>query len=299
MLVVLSILGLGLWGWNQIGSLGRVDLEDSLTVPVGEARNYLVVGSDSREGLPADVENAGAIGLDVSGRRADTIIVLRLEGDRASMMSVPRDLWIQKPGEQGSGRINGTYADGPPNLVRAVTGNLGVPIHHYVEVDFKSFGSMVDALGGITIDFPNPVKDYNSALNILRAGPANLSGAQALAYVRSRQYTEVINGEDVKEPTADLGRQQRQQTFIRSLIGEMSDVRNPITLAKLAGAAGSGMKVDQTFGVGDAADLARRLAGTTPESVVLPTVPANRGGASVLLVNEPDAQPLLRDFGAE
>lgn len=289
---------MALWGWNAIRSLNRVDLGDALSVPTGDVRNYLIVGSDSREGLEPGVANEGAIGLDVTGRRSDTIIVLRLEGERATMMSIPRDLWVRNPATGREGRINATYRDGPANLVRAVTEDLGIPVHHYVEVDFKSFSGMVDAMGGITIDFPYPAYDRGSGLNVLRAGPARLDGSQALAYVRSRHYVEIVDGAERRDPTADLGRQERQQTFIRTTLAEVGGTRNPLTLVRVAAAAAAGTRVDQDFGFGDAVDLARRLGGTTPESVLLPTTPANKGGAAVLLLARPDADAVLGAFGA-
>ncbi|HMT25098.1 MAG: LCP family protein [Microthrixaceae bacterium] len=295
MLVIALIAAAGLWAWHTVNGLYRVDVGDALSAQGGEAVNYLVVGSDSREGGDPDTEDGSTT---VSGRRSDTIIVLRTDGDRSTMMSIPRDLWATNPATGKSGRINATYNAGPANLVKAVTSNLGIPIHRYVEVDFVSFAGMVDAMGGVTIDFPHAVSDRNSGLLIPTEGPHVLDGKTALAYVRSRHYTEIIDGVARQEPTADLGRQQRQQGFIRTVLDGVGSTRNPVTLLRVAGAASKGVRVDRDLGLGDLVSLARHLAGATPETVVLPTTPARKGGAAVLLLKEPDAGPVLAGFGA-
>ena len=129
------------------------------------------------------------------------------------------------------------------------------------------------------------------------SGVQRLDGTQALAYVRSRHYTEVIDGKPVTDPTADLGRQQRQQDFIRTVLREAGDTRNPWTLARLASAAAGGVTVDTGLGVGDAWSLISGLSGSKPETVVLPTRPARRGGAAVLLLDKAQSAPVLAQFG--
>lgn len=292
-LAVLATLG---WAWFRFDSLYRVDLGDALAAPSGGAVNYLLVGSDSRQGVTEQTPNAGVIGPGVSGRRADTIIVLRVGKGTATMMSIPRDLWVTNVKTGRAGRINAAYNDSPANLVRTVTTNLGIPIHHYLEVDFISFSGMVDAMGGVTIPFEHPALDHHSGLNIIGTGPVRLDGTQALAYVRSRHYVEIIGGKEVADPTADLGRQQRQQTFIRTVLQEVGDTRNPWTLMRIVGAAADGTRVDDTFGLGDAVSLARNLAGVEPESVVLPTKGARKGRASVLVLQSAAAAPVLATF---
>lgn len=212
------------------------------------------------------------------------------------MMSVPRDLWVENPATGKNGRINGTYNDGPANLVNAVRQNLVIPIHHYAEVDFASFAGLIDAVGGITIDFPHPAFDPGSGLDVQTAGPVTLDGTQALAYVRARNYTEIIDGEPVKDPTADIGRQERQRQFLVTALSEVGSERNPIALGRAAAALSGGLTVDTALGFTDALSLARRLGGSTPETLVLPTSGARIGGASVLLLQEQQAQPVLDRF---
>lgn len=297
LLIIVALLGVGLWAWSSFNDLYRVDLGDSLAPVTGSATNYLIVGSDSRDGLDPEASDPDAA-PSVSGRRSDTIIVLRVDGDTAKMMSIPRDLWVTNPETGKQGRINATYNAGPANLVRAVTTNLGIPINRYVEVDFLSFAGMVDAMGGVPIEFPNPVIDRASGLLIETPGVHNLDGTMALAYVRSRHYVETINGEQRQDPTADLGRQQRQQNFITTVLSEVGETRNPLTLARIGSAAVKGTRVDSEVGFFDLVSLARDLGGTTPESVVLPTRPARKGQAAVLELKVDEAVDVLAGFGA-
>jgi LCP family protein required for cell wall assembly len=297
LLVVLLLAGSLAWVWFRFDSIHRLDLGDALAPASGQAVNYLLVGSDSREGIDSTTPNVGAIGTSVSGRRSDTIIVLRIEGGKATMMSIPRDLWATNSATGRNGRVNAAYNDGPANLVRTVRANLGIAVQHYVEVDFVTFSEMVDAIGGIDIDFPHPAYDRHSGLNIIAPGVRHLDGSQALAYVRSRHYVEVIDGQEHADPTADLGRNQRQQNFIRTVLRDVGATRNPWTLAKVVGAATTGMRVDTVLGFGDVVSLARNLSGGEPTSVVLPTRGTRKGGASVLLLDTEAARPVLAQFG--
>jgi len=294
---ILLLLGIGLLGvraWRAYQGIERVDLAGVLDPVSGDSVNYLLVGSDSREGLDPDVQVGGR--STVTGKRSDTIILLRVTPDGARMMSIPRDLWVTIASTGKKGRINGAYNAGPENLVRTVKDNLGVPVNHYIEVGFDSFVGVVDALGGVTIDFPHPASDTHSGLFVDRAGPVTLDGRQALAYARSRHYTETIDGRKVTDPTADLGRQQRQQTFLRTALGAVGGSRNPFELVAVTEALSSGLVLDDTIGVFDLFGLARRLGGTDPETVLLPTTGARKDGAAVLVLDEPEAERVLSTF---
>jgi LCP family protein required for cell wall assembly len=212
------------------------------------------------------------------------------------MMSIPRDLWVTRADTGEQGRINGAYNAGPANLVQTVKDNLEVPVNHYMEVGFGSFAGVVDALGGVTVTVPHPAFDVKSGLKIEQAGEVTLDGRQALAYVRSRTYTEVIDGKPVTDPTADLGREERQQQFLRTALADVGRTRNPFTLVGVGGAMSEGLVIDDSLGAPDLFSLARKLGGSDPETVVLPTEGARRGGASVLVLVEPQAQEVLAGF---
>lgn len=278
------------WANSTYNKIERVDLTGVLDPVTGNGTNYLLVGSDSR----SDLDPEGDSG--VAGKRADTIIVLRVTGEGATMMSIPRDLWIDNPATGEHGRINGAYNAGPANLVKTVQQNLKIPVNHYMEVGFGSFVGLVDAIGGVTIDFPHPASDVGSGLVVEQPGPNVLDGRQALAYARSRNYTEVIDGEKVKEPTADLGRQQRQQLFLRTALAEVGATRNPITLVRVAGAMSSELIIDSGLGFGEALSLVRRLGSSEMVTVILPTEGVRKGDAAVLELVEPDADTVLQQF---
>ena len=281
---LLLIVGFVGYLYSLFAGIDRIDLTGTLTPQAGQGVNYLIAGSDKR----ADGS--------VSGERADTLIVMRVSDGVPKMMSVPRDLWVPIAGTDGSAKVNAAYNGGPQRLVATVQDALNIPIHHYVEVDFVTFGSLVDAVGGVEIDFPNPVFDPGSGLSVEQAGPTTLDGEQALAYVRSRQYTEVIDGQPQKDPTADIGRQLRQQNFMKAVMGKVGATRNPIGLTRVARALGKDLKIDDDLTAFGALGLARGLAGTSPESLVLPTEPGREGAQQVLYVKREAAVPILDQF---
>jgi LCP family protein required for cell wall assembly len=295
-LLLLAVLGGWLYARSIFNRVEKIAVADVLSTG-GSGTNYLLVGSDSR-----DVEDLVEAGLnpeafeDGGGQRSDTMLVLRFAGGQATMMSIPRDLYLPIAETDGSAKINAAYNGGPRRLILTVQQSLGIPIHHYLEVDFVSFAGLVDSLGGITIDFPNPAFDTHTGLDVQQAGPVELDGPQALAYVRSRHYVEVVNGEEQPDRTADLGRVERQQAFLRSVFGELGDARNPFTLAKAASSASDGLRVDDALGLVDAFRLAWRLRSLDPVSVVLPTRLGSNSAGSVLFLVDPDAQAVLDQF---
>ena len=230
--------------------------------------NYLIVGSDSREGLdPGDLALGGA--EDLGGQRADTMLILRVDDTGTSMLSIPRDLWVTLGPSGREAKINAAYNDGPASVISTISG-LGIPIHRYLEVDFASFQGLVEAVGGVTIAIPNPARDENSGLLIEETGEVRLSGEQALAYVRSRHYQELIDGTWQEDPRADLGRIERQKTFMAAVLGELTSTWNPLELDRAGRAAGEGLRLDDEMTLLDALRLGWDLRGADYEIVELP-----------------------------
>jgi LCP family protein required for cell wall assembly len=300
LLVPVLILGaLFAFGWYEFSKIPRVDVSAVLSPETGAGSNYLIVGTDSRDGIDPNDPNAGAfLGPgEPTGARTDSIMLLHIENGRQALLSIPRDLWVTDPKTGQKGRINATYAAGPANLIKAVQG-LGLPVQHYLEINFVSFGKLVDAVGGIDVDFAFPSRDRNSGLQINQPGTNHLDGTQALAYVRSRHFEELKNGKWVEDPTSDLGRTQRQRQFLQSLLGRVTASRNPLEFSKVAGALSVGLKLDDALNFLDALELAWKLRGFSPESTVLPVTPRRTaGGADVLDLKQPDAQPVIQQFG--
>jgi LCP family protein required for cell wall assembly len=260
--------------------------EDDLAANDGPAENFLLVGSDSREGVDTgDPENA-SIGdeAEVSGQRSDTIMVLRREKDGgASLLSLPRDLWVPIAGTDRSAKINSAYNEGPERLLQTVTEALGIPIHHYVEVNFEGFTELVDEIGGVEVCVPNPAQDENTGLR-LDPGCQNLDGTQALAFARSRHYEEFIDGEWREDTSADLGRITRQQQFIRAAVNKLLRRvnRQPFALGDLIGVATDSLRIDENLDPVDAAEALRDAAKEGLQTYSLPVVGAEHDGQSAL-----------------
>ena len=298
-LLVLVPVGSLVFGWLQFSKIPTVNVSAVLS-PRGSrsGTNYLIVGTDSRAGIDASDPNSGAfLSGEVSGSRTDTIMVLHVDGSTTQLTSIPRDLWVTDPATGEKGRINSTFASGPSNLILAVEA-LGIPVDQYLEINFVSFGRLVDAVGGITIDFPYPAVDNQSGLSIANAGPNRLNGTEALAYVRSRYYTELVNGKPRVDGTADIGRNDRQRVFLTSLLREVSGERNPFQLFSLPGSLGAGMKRGSTFSYFDAIDLAWTMKDASPETVVIPVTPRRTSGGADVLDLQSDARNVINGLAA-
>lgn len=283
-LVILVPSGGFLFGWWQYSRLPSVDVSAVLSPRNGRSgTNYLIVGTDSRAGIDASDPNASAfIASEVSGARTDTIMVLHLEGDRSVLTSIPRDLWVTDPATGQKGRINSTYASGPANLIRAVE-SLGVPVDHYLQIDFVAFGHLVDALGGITVEVAAPARDTHSGLSIERAGRVRMNGTTALAYVRSRYYEEFVDGRWRVDATSDLGRTERQRVFLTTVLHDLGSTRNPFVVVRVPGALRSGLVHVTDLGYLEALRLVWTMRSTDPATVTIPvTGRTTSGGAAVL-----------------
>ena len=191
---------------------------------------------------------------------------MHIEGGAAQMLSIPRDLYVPIAGTDESQKINAAYNEGlgggPQMLVDTITQSLGIPIDRYMEVDFVSFAGLVDALGGVTIDFPHPAQDERlgpvpargrAGRARRRAGP----GVRALAPLpRDRQRRE-----QVEDPRGDLGRILRQQKFLTAVFGKLSDSQNPFTLLSAASNMAEGLRIDDEMSMFDAMRFALGPAG--------------------------------------
>lgn len=217
--------------------------------------NILILGSDRRDVVEPGQKNERQF-KGGSGQRADTIILMHLYGGskKAVLISFPRDLRVDIPGH-GIDKINAAYPLGGANLmIKTIIKLTGLSINHYVEVNFASFQGIVDAVGGVPLYFSEPVHDSKSGLNITQSGCINLNGAQALSFVRARYIY----------PTADLGRIQGQQRFIRALLHKVRGLGlllNPLKLIHLSDQVGKGLVYDKNVSIGLARAIAARLAG--------------------------------------
>jgi LCP family protein required for cell wall assembly len=301
-ILVLANLGaLGiLWAVNtgrDILALTKTDeaVVSELTEATGDALVFLVVGSDSRDGLDSLV-NFGPAG----GQRGDVIMLVKLDQSTGvtQLLSIPRDLWVDIPGH-GMGKINAAYAYGGPSLmVQTIRENLGIGVNHYVEVGFVGFIAMVDELGGIEMTFPHPARDVSSGLSV-EAGTQTVDGYTALAYARSRKYQELQNGEWQSVNATDLGRTQRQQEVVRLILSELKSPGSIAEAGQIAGSLAQHMTVDATLARSSVGGLAwdfRGLLTGSIEGQTLPVYGDTIGNASVVIADEPEASETISAF---
>ena len=304
--VLVLVLGAGMgagYGYVQwrLGQIREVDLEEGVLVEERDEgpMNVLLVGSDSREGLRGDDATLFGVGR-TGGRRSDTIMVLHVDPKKtkAALLSIPRDLWVTIADTGRRNRINTAFNRGPQNLIETIRLNLGIEIHHYVEIDFVGFRSLVDAIDGVEMRLRAPVRDLVTGLDIRQAGCATLDGAQALAWARSRHFQEKLRGTWRTDPTGDHGRIVRQQVFLRRVMSKASRrAANPLRLNELIGIGVDNLARDDAMSNGDITRLARRFRSLAPEAVDMLTVPTmgfrTSGGASALRLKQPDAQIVI------
>lgn len=286
---------------SRLDEVGRIPSVDPvLSEPADGIVNFLLVGSDSREGIDTSDPDNVAIGSpsNVLGERSDSLIVVRWEratGDVA-LMSVPRDLWVRIGDTNESSRINAAYGKGPAVLVRTVQRALGIPIHHYVEVGFLGFRDIVDGVGGVRLCVDNAVRDTHIRLDLAK-GCHVLDGVSSLRYVRSRHYQELVDGEWRDDGTGDEGRGTRQRGFIAAMV--KAAVRHvasdPMSAGDVVSSFAAAVAVDGSLDLVDLARKLRPLASGSAKSYRLPVDPDTSGGMFKFRLSG-DAQELLAYF---
>lgn len=285
---IASAVGLAVSATHRADSIARLpEVASVLTPRNGTFLNYLLVGSDTREGADPTSPDYGGIGdtVETSGRRSDTIMIMHVDtrDSSISLMSIPRDLWIDIPG-QGTNRINAAYSFGAPTLVDTVQSSLGIPIHHYIEVNFNSFKAIVSAISGVELCFEYPTRDINTGLNIPEAGCFTLDAVQSLAYARSRYYEVFRDGEWDVDGRADLGRIERQQAFVQAAASKaVAHVSaNPFRAAGLINATAESLLADPTSDIIETASYLRSIASGGINRFALPVYPEMVGDKAVL-----------------
>lgn len=245
----------------------------------GSAINYLLVGSDTREGLSkAELAKlrVGSVKT-AAGKRSDTMIMIHISKarDKATIISIPRDTFATVPSWTDSKgvvhaashrKINETFGLGDaPLLISTIEGMTNVRIDHYVEVNFAGFAHMVDALGGVSVCLNTAIHDNKSHID-LAAGKHKLDGITALKYVRARYF----------DGTGDLGRMHRQQKFMGSMLNAATSsgtLLNPIKLLSFINAALATVTTDPDLTRDDLLTLATQLKTLSASSVHMLTVP--------------------------
>jgi LCP family protein required for cell wall assembly len=275
-----SAYGYVQWRLSQVKRINVAGLAAAKAGPI----TILMVGSDTRNlgsGGSASFGNA----QQVTGQRSDTIVLAHIVPATSSiaLLSIPRDLLVDIPG-MGTTRINAAFNSGPALLVKTIEQDIGIPVNHFAVVNFASFTKLSDAIGGVYQYFPTPARDLFSNLNVPNAGCVLLKGAQALGFVRSREYQYFLNGTWNYQlvPESDLARIQRQQAFIKLAIkkAEHSALSNPLTLNSVLSGITSSITVDSSFSNSLMINLALAMRHTNAAGIPNWTYP-NVNSASV------------------
>ena len=193
--------------WSQVTREDTTPTGDRPTDADGST--YLLVGSDSREGLTAQEREALGIGGNAKGRRTDSIILVHTPSGAGKpvLISIPRDSYLPIPGERDN-KVNAAFAIGGPALLAATLEQAtGLPIDGYVEIGLGGFAGVVDGLGGVEVCVARDIQDDKADIDLSK-GCQVLDGKNALGYVRARY----------SDPKGDLGRAERQRQFLGAVM---------------------------------------------------------------------------------
>jgi LCP family protein required for cell wall assembly len=288
---VVAISAFSWLGLGQItGSLKRVDAFAGLNSrpeKASSAVNYLLVGSDNRAGLtPAELKllRVGST-KSAAGQRSDTMLLVHISKarDKAVIVSLPRDTLVTMPQYVTSSgktvapqlaKMNSAFSwGGAPLLIQVVEAKTNLRIDHYIEISFAGFARVVDSLGGIQVCTKTAINDPKSHL-VLAAGIHTLNGIEALKYVRTRDF----------DGMGDLGRMQRQQQFMSSVLKKATStgvLLNPVKFISFINAAMETVKTDSALNSSDLVTLAKQMRNLSASKVRTLTVPLSDVNHSV------------------
>jgi len=307
----IAIVGISAISWAGLGritaAIPRVDAFAGLeNRPKKEssAVNYLIVGSDTREGLSREeIKRLRVGGTDVAaGKRSDTMLLIHIskKRDKAAIISIPRDSYALIPehnNAQGKvipaaySKINSAYNwGGAPLLIETLESMSDLRIDHYVELNFVGFVRMVDALGGVEICTKKDINDPKSHLT-LPAGTHVLDGIDSLKFVRTRVF----------DGLGDLGRMKRQQEFAGAMLRKATSagvLLNPVKMVDFINSALDSVVTDEGLSQGDLLTLGKQLRNLSASNVRTLTIPLkyynyNQNGVSAAVLWDPVLAPEL------
>ena len=302
-------IGIGTYVWadSQVKRIGQITLEnedtgESETVIQGKCDerscNYLLLGSDDRTGLSAEDLIKFGTQAEIGGKqRSDTIILVHTEPDqeKATILSFPRDLWVDIPG-RGEGKINSAFEGGiegagAARVAKTITDLTGLRVNHVMYVNLAGFQNLVDAVDGVEMCFPFDMYDELAGLD-LKAGCHSLTGAEALAVVRTRH----LEGDCIP----DFARISRQQQFFRALMAKLLSPSQVSNLPGLVKSAAKNLWIDAGLTPADLGFLASQLKGISTGQADFRAVPGEIGtryqdGVELSVVTvTPEAREMFR-----
>ena len=233
------------------------------------------------------------MGADATGYLADSIILALFPegGAPPAMVSIPRDLYLYNFCSEDYRRVNANlggctgYANGPELLALTIEDFTGVAVDHFARIDFEGFVELVNGLGGVDICFEYPTRDEKAMLDIAEPGCYS-DGATALAYARSRNAEQLVDGEWQRAWGSDFARQRHQRELLLKLAGGLRDSSRVDLLLALQDLSHT-LRLDQGWSVSEAVDWALRYRQMAPSQVAQLNVPVEDyrtpAGAQVLV----------------
>jgi len=282
-IAVLAISAISALAFGTVtASINKIDVFsgiDKRPEKKSTAMNYLLVGSDTREGLSKEELKALRVGsiATAAGKRSDTMLLVHISKarDKAVMISIPRDTFALIPEHKSKSgklipaaysKINSSFNwGGAPLLIQTIEEMTELKIDHYIEINFAGFARIVDSIGGVEVCTKKDINDPKSHL-ILEAGVHTLNGIESLKYVRTREF----------DGLGDLGRMQRQQAFMSAVLRKATSagvLLNPVTMASFINSSLSAVTTDSELKNSDLIALAKQMKSLSTSSVRTLTVP--------------------------
>jgi LCP family protein required for cell wall assembly len=282
-IAVLAISAISALAFGTVtASINKIDVFsgiDKRPEKKSTAMNYLLVGSDTREGLSKAELKALRVGsvATAAGKRSDTMLLVHISKarDKAVMISIPRDTFALIPEHTSKSgklipaaysKINSSFNwGGAPLLIQTIEEMTELKIDHYIEINFDGFARIVDSIGGVEVCTKKNINDPKSHL-ILEAGVHTLNGIESLKYVRTREF----------DGLGDLGRMQRQQAFMSAVLRKATSagvLLNPVTMASFINSSLSAVTTDSELKNSDLIALAKQMKSLSTSSVRTLTVP--------------------------
>ena len=255
----------------------------------GVGTNWLIAGSDSRQGLTRAQERRYSTGRLAGSGRSDTILILHMPasgGGKPVLISIPRDSYVEIPG-YGMNKINAAFSfGGPALLAKTIQSATGLYINHYMEIGFGGFVNVVNAVGGVRMCVTHALNDQASGVHLHR-GCQVLSGGEALAYVRDRHSFA----------TQDLQREQDQRLFLKVLLTKMTSpgvMFNPFASLPAASGAVGNLTVDQGTSLYQLVQVAMALRDAQTTTVPIANSNYATSAGDAVLWNSSRARELFR-----
>jgi LCP family protein required for cell wall assembly len=262
LLLIASVAGTYFWVDGK--------LHKTVTLPAftgtSAGTNWLIAGSDQRTGISRTERAKLHLGAQGAGA-SDSLMLLHTGGGKAVLISIPRDSYVPIPGH-GYNKINAALAFGGPKLlVQTVESVTGLRINHYMSIGFVGLAGVVNSVGGVRICVKTAIQpDSFSGFKGMKAGCHNLSGTQAIAFVRDRHSFA----------TSDLQRIADQRAFLSALLSKATSpgvYLNPFTALPFASTAAGSIAVDKGTSLYDLIQVATALK--NPETGTVPIANAN------------------------